>query len=563
MKKYAIYIFIFLPVITACHKKDDNLTRQAWSELCINSETNSLPRIKIDSPVVQAALNRIKQVDPKSGIFTGKEFEYFYKLKPSDPESFLSAICGSYKDKPDMIKAYFQLFAGIHAVREGKQKYTPGDPLWPQLTGEGYRQLLFISKNLARFRSIPQPDPTMPATRSPPPLRVCEMRYIFKEYLANYRGVWTEDDYDRYKTGLIKFLESAEKTKECTTDELESYVDFRGDGLLRPFGPEAQTMRLTAKLFLKDCKSETEASLSDRLTSADCKSYFEHPFQTRYDAAIKTFRAMMFYNKDYDLYFRGPRYPLFITEDFDKDGVSDILTINSDYPGWKENILEPINQLSNVFLGNAFLKKDEISALRENVINMLNEGVSGKSGKIISVQNNMWRKIYTDSPDQGLFDIFSIDTREGTEEIKRRLEVLFNRHSDFYRTFLYDSRANFLADTNSPISSSSYYLNQSHKFTFKGFSRDRIEEPVMQWLYIYKIKKENYYSGYDIKAAKKPDFKADWLNERDFSSHDLATEELSLNKLAAPEASEFDALLWLGDVKVTSEVLDLARTTVR
>ena len=528
------------------------------ADYCYKDHINQTLRTNLNSAEIKAALKSLRRIKNKDALFIGKNYLNFYGLSGNNSNNFLNVVCAEYADNPQRIKSMLRLLSQIHIAEESKQGYTKDEPLWTQLTGEGYRGLLFISKHLAYYRVKQKKETTRSISIAPPPFSFCELKYIFKEYLSKEREVNDEEDFKLYEKNLKIFLNSALKEGECSKEDLSTIVSFRGDGFLRPQSPEALSMRLYSRAI-----AENNTSTADALKRRE--EYIKEPFKTRYEYALRVFRSLFFYNKEHQEYLQWPRNPLFIlTDSKNKNDTLDMLIVNSLHPEAEKKIINPIEDYSDVLLGRKIISKAEVAKLKTSLFEMLNAArFDGNNQQMLYLKNSLWNKKYSGLSDQGITRIFNLKSIVQASDVKERFATLFSRHADFYRTFIYSKHSGFLALGNSPFSSSSYYINQSHKFTFKGFAKDRITTNRMNWMYVYRIKKGNYYGIEELYTGHRPDIEKMWFNEKDFSDYDLAGEELALNKFALPDDSEFEALIWLGKVKVTPEVLDIAKTKVR
>lgn len=424
-------------------------------------------------------------------------------LKGSGASRFVSAVCAVYRDDPESRRSRLKALSQIYQVPDaGRQFFNPAESLWRQLTGNGYRGLISLSKNLSDFRASalgfgPGVMPGTWVSNPAPPLSVCELRFIFEKYLAAQRRLENKAELPGYEAELADYA-----GLHCTEQDRESVYLFRGDSGIVPTMYEARTMNLTQSGSIKNGPD-----------------YAKAPAQIRRNGTLAIARALFFYPPSIDEYMAKIENPVIFTESGLTEKIAPFYTLNGASAASDE-------ELRKLFLNS----KDQVPR-----------------GSSVTT-DFIWDPKFQSASDLGLSETFKSQTIEGRRLEWQRLSVVLNRHIGYYSTKLISPSADFYTDRVSPWLSTTAYPHQSVKFTQKGYNREQEIEPGLHWLTVFRVKKKTLFSATDLIAGKNPDLTRDWLNEQSFSSDYRAARELAWDRLGSPSPDEIDSVLLLNRI---------------
>ncbi len=464
-------------------------------------------------------------------------FSLRHKLKDGtvNEVTFTETLCSEYRDNPDMLKRKLEVYANIFEAKERKPEYSATRPIWSQLTSEGYHQLVFLHKHLAYYRS--RTGSNQEITQLPPLMTHCEARYQLQSYISKYRGVWSREEYESYEKGLQDYLAQEEN---CTDEERSHYMAFRGDGSLVPHVMESSTMKSFAYAMARLCRGRQDSF---------CQEYSQSPYRLRHEVNDQVLKALFYFQKRDQDYFDHAKYPVFLMPDSNNDGAADYIIANTKVPAWKSKYGRPAHNFAFTLIGKYRTDWGTYQKRKKYILELLRETLAGKNNEMIY-----------EVAAQASRDSMSSRPGGGENTLLKRLQVLFDRHADYYRTFYFDPLHTLIFSSASPWSSSSSYIHQSHKFSVRGYANDTMKREKFYWMTIYKVPKEAVYTIREYNLGKEPDFSKYWFKESDFGKNKLAREELALDSLAMPDPSTLEALVWLGDVTPHSELMGIVRS---
>jgi hypothetical protein len=297
------------------------------------------------------------------------------KLKVLGPTyRILTQICGEYRDNPEMLETRFKWLANMNILGNEEQQYDHNQDLWSQITGEGYQTLMkviellnehreddlsAIHKNMVIGKSKAGKVIVLGLTHvqeidlhqvSLPPFSLCEFRFILSEkakgkkvkdiagdhaeYLLNYTGKPVLA-YEKIAENDVVESAIAGFQKDCSKQDLTTYLDFRGDGYLREKSIESNGNNWYARMYASACtwsktKLKYTASTETALTDQDCKNYFDQPYATRTNHNLKGYLRLLFYPERIKASmddFKGTI--ILFLEDLNQDGIGELAVLKS------------------------------------------------------------------------------------------------------------------------------------------------------------------------------------------------------------------------------------------
>ena len=428
---------------------------------------------------------------------------------------FLTQLCGEFRDRPEMIEAKVQWIKNM--VRPGAEaqenidykKLLQNDAsIWTQLSGHSYNKYLQFSDRLFTVRATEAAnnkriqyilDKKLGVDAEAPvkPNTVCETKFQIGEYVVKNRQVNNQAQLDAYQKDYINFRDN---TSSCSEDDKDYLYNFRGDANFKHYSPESNAMIWHALSIARFCKSATEATGLDKdITDEDCKGYFSAPFLSRYNAARSGLAAWLVYGKQFEAAFQNQALSTTILPNFDK---------NIGKVPFKMQVSSGEIVESHVELND--------STLSFNSIFM-------KAGQVDL---------------RGAFD---------------RLKGAVNRHTNWYQSGYMNLVDDAPADkpdaktqAYSPFVASSYEMSKSNTFAECGYTiQCPNPEGRKAWMFVFKIKSENWYSTIDLARKKTLDFDKIWLDETSFGTDRLADAERAFDRLGTAIEGEFAEIIYL------------------
>lgn len=490
-----------------------------------------------------------------------------------DAHDFLTYLCGEFRDRATMIQSKINWVKAIRYLAAGESNEnscedrnnpvladTPVASLpplkrfdrtkspWAQMCTEDYPQYLAVSRQVFDFRQkrLRQPGAfeigdgiTVEGgglkignrnniDRHIPAYTVCETKYIMAEFVKKKRLFRNEAGdpaiaYDQYTAGYQTF-----KTG-CSEEDLGWYYDFRGDSNYKPNSPESNAMIWMSKVFAAQCKTRDTKKPGAAVSDEDCKRYYENPFKSRYLAARAGLGAWLLHDRSLEGVFGNPGEEYYTVTNHSRGNPVDFFSPNGPY---------------------YFRYYDEFEGPKLTT--------EGQTGKYLPGFEERWG-----AKDFGLSEISGLAGDELKEFIFTRLQKAVDRHTNWY-TSSYDSAPSLaignrlrrtMDQAYSPFVASSYEMNESN-----GFSQCGLTIPCSgsntdfndhkHWMFIFKVKKENWYRPEDIIGGNvSPDFDRNWFDETSFGDDDLANQERAWDRLGTPLEDELAEILYLWRIR--------------
>ncbi|MGE0173163.1 MAG: hypothetical protein AB7T49_10270 [Oligoflexales bacterium] len=551
---------------------EENL--KLWTKYCVvdpataeSNEVGMIPDPNYNDPLVKQAAQNLSRVNRLSfslySIINVKHINR--KHKPANVSSqahdFVTYLCGEFRDRATMIESKLAWVSRMNYLpnkpgSENTPNFDPKKDEWAQMTAQMYQPYYEFTEQLFQAR-VPgekidlgvrtRRGEVKKIDRPIPPLTVCENRYIFANYVSKKKQFQSLEDFDR---GYAPF-----KQANCGPNELDYYLDFRGDSNIKPNSPEGNGMIWYSRSIALQCYTTTRsvADLPEAerkalqtkgeitkqhtlLKNEDCIKYYREPFKHRWLASRSALGAWVLYgNEHVDAFYRG-------------DGGS----------GKNLRIIPPITSPLTAPSG--------VSA-----INVEHNLAGLVPAKMLSGANNAWL-----APDMGLMDYANQqESATGAQEniskafIYKRLSGAVDTHTDWYSSG-YNDQLNqekprdCYVDPNSekcqaysPFVASSYEMSQSNNFTAPGLTVPAFDPKAEEFKHImlvFKIHKNNWYTSEDISKGRNIDFDRMWFDETSLGNTDLAKSEKGWDRLGTSLEAEHHTILYLANLCTSGKI---------
>jgi hypothetical protein len=497
------------------------------SDYCVSQE-NGVLIPKRENDLVRRAEEKLMLVYPTSFYFYSGPLKAYGLSKPGaglakieaqkiNANIFLTVLCNEFRDRPTMIKEKLIWVTKIYKLfrTPNNKPIDPSQDLWSQVGAALYNPYLEFSKALwyARQSALLESGGTLKlgkyeVDKPVDGQLVCETKAIFSEFikkkkafkdLAEYNSV-----YSKYKVGKTG------AHKNCQPDELETYYDFRGDSNFKPNSPESNAMIWHANSVSNQCVDTLTAKNGAKISSKDCQSYFLKPFASRWNAARAGLASWLFHKREFDEQFSDTRSRVRVIP-HREGGLRPFLyqLEGSETPidGWLDNWVP-------------FEKLWPLSGLGFN--------------EVSQIENK-------NKSDLGFF--------------YERLRDAVNRHTDWYASG-YKDWADVVKDqAYSPFVASSYEMSASNAFTQPGVTVQSASDGRKQWMFVFRVRKENWYNTAKIKALEPVNFDKNWFDETSLGTVGLAKSERAWDRLGTALEGEMDSILYLHNLDTSGEVM--------
>ena len=541
-----------LPPVNASSDQQEKI----WKDYCVgvrNSTEVPVPNYK-NAQIISAA-KKLALVEPQSFYFYSGPLNA-YGLKngkilteppahfPSEiPQTddghknahvFLTLLCGEFRDRPTLIKEKIKWVSQMNklSVKPQQPINLKTDHLWKSMSAESYQFYINNSVKIynlkKRMQASMQTTDSNNNTQGPvkmgkyheespvEPYTICETKYIFHKYVIPKKNFGSETTYTQYRNDYKKFKD---KGNFCSPEDKDYLYDFRGDSNFKPNSPESNGMIWYSSTIANSCVRTADGliALKDGVKDkfADnpniCQEYFSTPFAHRWSAARAGLAAWLFHSRDLDSLFA--------------DSTAHVML----YPSYSD-------------LGTAFD----------------HSGSEGKPKFLPEFSNNQteyWKRndlgfnaitgLGTDSPDKGL--------------AFERLRNSVNRHTDWYASG-YDDKVSgpekIKTQAYSPFVASSFEMKASDGFTSPGVTVNSPADGCKHWMFVFKIKRDQWYSSRSIAEGKKVDFNRNWFDETSLGTNHLADHERALDRLGTALEGELDSIMYLNNISQNQGIKD-------
>lgn len=496
--------------------------------ICLSNGTSEF-KINKEHPLYLEGRKRLKKANPSRSLYTpGRR-----RSEKKPIEAYFSKSCIEYHDSIDFLKAKLQLFASLNLVSQEEQTFNPETPLWSQVTAEGYQRIVLFFHRLESALANTEQD-KLPAYSYP---SVCEMRLIFSKFIQSKDFEISKFDFEHYLAHRTAYLQEASQTGLCQSNDLESIYVFRGDATLNPLTPESTVMRAAEKLAHLQCDSE-EGALSSR-----CSLYREQPYTQRLFAAKAVLHRLLSPSILRSAVFADSDEHFLLVSDKDNDALPEALAFNKNN---KEG-LELHKELQRLMAWQMIAKKPE------RFLNRHLELID-RISRLLASEDSSVRLFLSGSKER------SLNVSESD------VGALLSRHSDFYGIHFLSFKPQLLSMFYSPWLSGTPFINEAHKFSFRGYAMSGRKGRKMHWMWVFRIQNKNLLNARTAKSGESGEksFSVDeiaskWIDERRYLSKELAQDENSFVRLSLPQPEEFDSLLWLGNIDTPDSLLSIVK----
>lgn len=532
-----------------------------WTRFCLVDPSDSSRSLaRLSDPLVTAALEKMDALPEAAQVLIPSQLRQSYRFARSSSRQFLDALCGEYRDDSKRLEAKLRLFSNMVVVPESQlQRYDPSQDLMRQLTADGIRNLILISHNLRKFRNAD----SSPAAPKEAAVSVCEFKFLLANYLSRYRTVLTFEDRVSYDRDLAAYLKDAVASGLCSPDDLRYFFAFRGSGYISPADPESAAMKQVGAALRSGCGDPEQNDRWFSAASEICDKYQNSPHGLRREITAQLLRRLVIAS-GLDLETLAHKYwPLVLTEDSNGDGTGEAIIARSTDDVTVAAARSFGGKLYSAFIGassglNISNKAPDPRKVAVDRFTKLWKGFDDKDFTLVTAGD--WRADLAGSPDFGLGQLNDIATAAGRSRIRRRIELILNRHAFYYQTYLFFGTFGRLFPSVTPFLSTSADFAQAAKFSFGGFAVGKIKSSRLGWIFVFKIDGSRLFNGATTKSGRRIDWMHDWLDESTLASHALAVEESGLDRFSEPAPEEFNYLLYLGDCVAPPEILVLAQS---
>lgn len=514
--QFALYVLVGSAFANASFADDDSNFEQnaqnknIWAKYCVGKQKSAeVPEVNYSDALVKAAAKKLGQVADMSFYYYSGPLKAYglNKLKEADLPSgatsvkahqFLVQLCGEFRDRPKMIEEKLNWIGNLFYLPGTAQKAIPAtvDNVWSKVSAHSYRPYLDFSQSLYEARQEARnPDSIQVGNETvdapTPGQLVCETKYIFSQYVSKKLDF---PGLDAYEAGYAKFK------KNCSADDLDYYYDFRGDSNFKPYSPESNGMIWYSSSVTGHCTSTTTGD-----GKAPCKEYFTAPFAARFNAARAGMAAWLFYKDEFE-------------STFGSEGMATTIIPNDDPANKPFTFAE---MTSNNQLLSSWLKLDA----------------------------------YADD-DMGFNALAKLGTKAADQSFTyQRLRNAVDRHTDWYSSRFDDKRGLTRDQAYSPFVASSYVMEASDGFTAPGVTVGGAGDGRKHWMFVFRVKKDNWYNTASIAAGKKLDFTKNWFDETSLGTNNLAKSERAWDRMGTALEGEFDSILYLHNIDTSGTVV--------
>jgi hypothetical protein len=509
-----------------------------WQKYCVGARLSTdIPFPNYTDKDVRSAAGQLAMVFSQSFYFYSGPL-YAYGLKkdkvliepptnfPNVPEVFngkknahvfLTLLCGEFRDRPTLIREKIQWVNKINKLKaEPQPAMKVNDNVWEKMTAESYSNYINNSMSIYRLKKQFQMQEESKIggqfqlskmgkyeEASPvEPYTVCETKYIFQRYVIPKKNIEFSTSYESYMTDYNKFAKS-----KCTQIDLDYFYDFRGDSNFKPNSPESNAMiwyssTIANNCVRKDGKLILKATATGKISNPTiCEDYFKAPFAHRWSAARAGLAAWIHNSKALDDIFS------------DSD---ETVTVIPNY-----------SKLNDLFDFKTNLNVDDKIHL------------DWKNNK-----TSFWQR-----SDLGFNQITNLGLSSvNKEKAFEKLRNSVNRHTDWYNSGYNDLVGAEKTEAYSPFVASSYEMNASNGFTSPGMTVQSPADGCKHWMFVFKIKKDQWYSTQSIVENKPVDFNKNWFDETSLGTNALADSERALDRLGTTLEGEMDSILYLNNI---------------
>lgn len=568
-----------------------------WSKYCIGDRFSSqIPKPNYKNKLVISAVRKLAMISPFSYYFySGPLMSYELKKgkdlvdPPADfpqvaevksgrknAHAFMTLLCGEFRDRPTLIEDKVRWVNRMHTLPAISQKpINVNAELWPQVAAESYRKFIIASREIFALKDADQKNQNMVVnigkyTEDYPveSYTVCETKFIFKKYVESpAKPPATIDQLRKYLAEYKKF------SSRCSQDDLDYFYDFRGDSNFKPNSPESNGMIWYSSTITNNCYRRSgqyvlKDAVFDKIEDKSiCDKYFSSPFAYRWLAARAGLATWLLRDTQHDPIFANSDESVVVVPNFvpmekpfdfkvpykagrtDLSHLTPLLDDNGQYFIYDQQTWEP-KYLNSDELKEINFKLEQAKALEEDRVKQSDKIISDLLPEWLSKKDDLWNRA-----DLGFNYVTKLGTKNADIElVYERLRDAVNRHTDWYASG-YDDNVGISRDqAYSPFVASSYEMSASDAFTAPGTTVKAPADGCKHWMFVFKLKKSQWYNTVSIKSKKTIDFNTNWFDETSLGTNGLADSERALDRLGTALEGEMDSILYLHKLNTEGQV---------
>lgn len=495
--------------------------QKLFNKYCLGkARSTDIPQPNYSDKDVQKAARKLSQAKEQAFYFYGP-IRKMYQLDSTTPvpqnlpgltlqtHMLLVQLCGEFRDRATMIEAKINWYKNLFVLPATPQKaIDPKKNIWSQMTANAYPDYIQLSHQLweAKRQAQPRYITLTPEKQIDNPVQgttVCETKYMFAEYISKKRQF---ESLDQFQAGLKKY------EALCPKEDLTDYYDFRGDSNIKHNSPEANAMIWYSTSIANACKTMTQAKENQAgVTDQDCKNYFEQPFYYRYNAARAGLATWLFQSSAYKEQFADSR--------------SEVAIFPHTQP-----------HLAPMSYGFDHTTPEEVNEFDTNWLNIPGAWNSNDIGF------NTFTGMGSSTPSAPL--------------VYELIRSAVDRHTDWYASSYNDKNGTLKNQAYSPLVASSYEMSESDQFTFCGITVPCPPDGHKRWMFIFRVKAENWYTPARALNGEPVNFDTMWFDETSFGETGLADSEKAWDRLGTPMEGEMDSILYLYNIGDNGQLID-------
>lgn len=505
---------------------------QLWNQYCIGpaNDPSVVPQPNYENEFIKnRVIPKLQQVSESSYYLYGDVVEVYGLRDPQTkkmvtpnypiPEglnlkanAFMVYLCGEFRDRATLVEEKLKWISKIYKLPVTPQKQDIDVTISPfaQLSAHKYESFLELSSSIfyarksttnSKLQDLGSGKKIDSATEG---FKVCDVKYMMSEYIAKNKNF---DNLSSYESGLKNWSQA-----HCAQADNDYYYDFRGDSNFKPNSPESNAMIWASTTMAKMCSNPVTAKPGTNVTDQDCRDYFTKPFESRWNKARQGLMTWMFYPDQHQDVF-GNSHSLLVI-----------------YP----NIPSPHGQYGPLNYYFGFDQKSLTSSFNSTWTQMVKEDPS-----------------ILNTGDMGFNALFNLNNQPGNGyQAFKRIQQAVDRHTDWYASGYDDLRGKKMDNSYSPFVASSYEISKSDAFIACGYTvpcGDKADSRK-QWMFVFRVHKDNWYRTQDVAAGKPVDFSKMWFDETSFGQTGLADAENAFDRLGTALEGEYDSIMYVHNI---------------
>lgn len=564
-----------------------------WNRYCGGQRLSTeIPKPNYNNDEVLTAVKKLALVSPYSFYFySGPLFAYELKKGKElvDPpinfpqvsevkngkknaHAFMTLLCGEFRDRPSLIQAKIKWVNKMHTLPDSPQKpINVKEDLWKQMSAHSYKsyitnsKLIFDAKKYSlksanysvRMGQYNEDYPVEPYT-------VCETKFIFKKFVET-NSRFNPKNLNQYLSEYKKFK------NRCAQDDLDHIYDFRGDSNFKPNSPESNGMIWYSSTITNNCTRRygqyvLKDAAKEKVQDAQiCEKYATRPFAYRWAAARAGLATWMLRDKSHDAVFSAEGSPVFILPHLNP--MEKPFGFKLPLGREEEMIYEPEKNENGKYItwddqtGDMKELSDEEAAqveadYKKQVADLEVRKAEANVARFDFLKD--WensKQAFWERADLGFNQLTGLGTKNANIElVYERLRDAVNRHTDWYSSGYDDGLGTNRDQAYSPFVASSYEMSASDAFTAPGTTVQSPADGCKHWMFVFKLKKDQWYNTRSIQAKTPIDFNKHWFDETSLGTNNLADTEHAFDRLGTALEGEMDSILYLHNITTSGAV---------